>query len=135
MLSKDLLEAAVQFHGHLGPFLILGLRAGLVGVGYLGKDYFELSAKVKTASQPPRSCFVDGIQFTSGCTVGKKNLEQVISERVAVEFTRMGKGIIISVKDDILEAINNLMSENQTEIMSRELLLKTDEELFCIIKK
>jgi len=71
MLPDKLLEGAVQFHGHLGPFLILGLRAGLLGIDYLGKDYFELKAKVKTTLHPPRSCIIDGIQFISGCTTGK----------------------------------------------------------------
>ena len=97
MLPKDLLEGAVKFHGHLGPFLILGLRAGLSGIDYLGKDYFELSAKVETTLHPPHSCFIDGIQFSSGCTAGKFNLEVKATDVLSVEFVRGERRISIVV--------------------------------------
>jgi len=72
MLTDDLINQAVTFHGHFGPFLILGLRAGLIGVNYLEKNYFELQAIVTTSPNPPVHVSLDGIQFVSGCTTGKK---------------------------------------------------------------
>jgi len=132
MLSNDLLEDAVKFHGHLGPFLILGLRAGLLGVDYLGKDYFELEAKVETRPQPPRSCFIDGIQFTSGCTTGKCNIEIKASEGVSVEFIRGKRRISVIVKTDVLEIVDRITSDTQAETIGREILQKTDDELFVI---
>jgi formylmethanofuran dehydrogenase subunit E len=54
MLSNDLLESAVMFHSHFGPFIRLGLKADIIGTAYLGKDNSELSAKVETACHPPR---------------------------------------------------------------------------------
>jgi formylmethanofuran dehydrogenase subunit E len=132
MLSNDLLEGAVKFHGHFGPFLILGLRAGLLGIDYLGKDYFELSAKVETAPQPPRSCFIDGIQFSSGCTIGKRNIDFKTGEGVSVEFTRENHRISIIVRNDILKTLDQLTSDTQAETMGREILQKTDEELFLV---
>ena len=132
MLSNDLLEGAVKFHGHLGPFLVLGLRAGLLGVDYLGKDYFELRAKVETALHPPRSCFIDGIQFSSGCTTGKGNLETHASDDVSVEFIRGKRRINLVVRNDVLKTLDLMVSDKQAETISREILLKTDEELFLI---
>jgi formylmethanofuran dehydrogenase subunit E len=108
MLTNDLLDGAVRFHGHLGPFLILGLRAGLLGVDYLGKDYFELIATVGTAIHPPRSCFIDGIQFASGCTTGKGNLKVNISDEVSVEFVRGEQSINIVVRNAILKNLTKL---------------------------
>ena len=135
MLSDNLLEDAVKFHGHLGPYLILGLKAGLLGIEYLGKNYFELNAKVETASQPPRSCFIDGIQFTSGCTTGKDNINLKISEMVSVEFTRGNHSISIIVKNEILKILDQITSDIQVETIGKELLQKTTEELFLITKK
>ena len=132
MLSNDLLEGAVQFHGHLGPFLILGLRAGLLGADYLGKNYFELSAKVETAAQPPRSCFIDGIQFASGCTTGKGNLEVKAGDDVSVEFVRGKRRISLVVRNDILKTLDLITSDEQAETIGKEILQKTDEELFII---
>jgi len=135
MLSpKDLVDGAVNFHGHLGPFLILGLRAGLSGVDYLGKDYFKLKAKVETASHTPRSCFIDGVQFASGCTTGKGNIEVKVSDKVSVEFTLGERKIKLGVRNDILEALDYVSSNNQAELISKEFMQKTDTELFLISK-
>ena len=130
MLPKDLLEGAVILWSS-GPFLILGLRAGLSGIDYLGKDYFGLSAKVETTLHPPRSCFIDGIQFSSGCTAGKCNLEVKASDDVSVEFVRGERRISIVVRNDVLESLDHL-PDNHAEIASREIMQKTDEELFLI---
>lgn len=135
MLSNGLLEGAVSFHGHLGPFLVLGLRAGLIGVGYLGKSYFELRATVETGIQPPRSCFIDGIQFASGCTTGKCNLQVVTDNDVSVEFVRGERRIRITIRDNILRDMNHLSSEEQVERFSREILEKTANELFLVEKE
>jgi len=132
MLPDKLLEGAVQFHGHLGPFLILGLRAGLLGIEYLGKDYFELRAKVGTALHPPRSCLIDDIQFTSGCTTGKGNLETHVADDVSVEFVRGDRRISIVVRNEVIKTLDQINSEKQAETMGTEILQKTDEELFLI---
>lgn len=132
MLSDDMLEGAVKFHGHLGPFLILGLRAGLIGVDYLGKDYFEVSAKVVTASHPPRSCFIDGIQFASSCTFGKGNIKFKTGEEVSVEFIRGNRKIDLIIKNDILKTLDQIITNTQAEAIAIELLQKTDEQLFLI---
>jgi formylmethanofuran dehydrogenase subunit E len=134
LLPNGLLEGAVKFHGHLGPFLILGLRAGLIGTDYLGKNYFELKATVETSPNPPRSCFIDGIQFTSGCTVGKGNIEIKASNDVYVEFVRGNRKISLMIRDAILDALALISSEKQADTASREALQKTDEELFLIKK-
>ena len=132
LLPNDLLEGAVKFHGHLGPFLILGLRAGLIGTDYLGKDYFVLKATVETSPSPPRSCFIDGIQFSSGCTVGKGNIEIKASNDVSVEFVRGNRKISLMIRDAILDALAKMSTEKQADTASRDVLQKTDEELFLI---
>ena len=130
MISNDLLEGAVKFHGHLGPFLVLGLRAGLLGVDYLGKEYFELRAKVETALHPPRSCFIDGIQFASSCTTGKGNLETNALDDVSVEFVRGARRISLVVRKDVSKTLELITSDRQAETIAREILQKTNEELF-----
>lgn len=37
IVSKELLDEAVRFHGHLGPFLVLGLRVSLRAEKTLGE--------------------------------------------------------------------------------------------------
>lgn len=132
--SEDLLVGAIKFHGHLGPFLVLGLKAGLAGVDYLGKDYFKVCAKVETAARPPRSCFIDGIQFSSGCTTGKTNLEVKVGDNVSVEFTKGERKINLTVKTEMLEFLARISSNDQSETVSRQLMQKPDSELFLVNK-
>jgi formylmethanofuran dehydrogenase subunit E len=130
MVSTNMLEEAVRFHGHLGPFLVLGLRAGIFGVKYLGQSHFTLRAIVGTATRPPRSCFIDGIQFASGCTLGKGNIEVRNTEGVEVTFTTGEREVRLIVKDDILEALDQMSSESQAETCALEILKRSDDELF-----
>jgi len=73
-LCKDMppLELAIQFHGHICPGLLMGVRVAEFAQEYLGvgRDYDEeLVAVVETDS-----CAVDAIQAILGCTFGKGNL-------------------------------------------------------------
>lgn len=66
------LELAIQFHGHICPGLLTGVRVAEFAQKYLdiSPDYDEeLVAVVETDS-----CGVDAIQAILGCTFGKGNL-------------------------------------------------------------
>ncbi len=66
------LERAVQFHGHICPGLLMGVRVAQFAQKYLGvtRDTDEeLLAIVEHDS-----CGVDAIQAILGCTFGKGNL-------------------------------------------------------------
>ena len=75
VVTEEIVDGAVRFHGHLGPFPILGLKAGLFANEVLGKDYLQTTVIVETESTPPCLCFLDGIQFVTGTTMGKGNIE------------------------------------------------------------
>jgi formylmethanofuran dehydrogenase subunit E len=66
------LELAIQFHGHICPGLLIGVRAAELAQEYLNisrDNDEELLAIVETDS-----CGVDAIQAILGCTFGKGNL-------------------------------------------------------------
>jgi formylmethanofuran dehydrogenase subunit E len=73
-MCKDMppLEKAIQFHGHICPGLLIGVRAAEFAREYLHVDQSydeELVTIVET-----NSCGVDAIQAILGCTFGKGNL-------------------------------------------------------------
>jgi formylmethanofuran dehydrogenase subunit E len=107
MIDDDLLERAVKFHGHLGPFLILGLKMGLLARERLKPDEIHsLKAVVRTKLSPPHSCIMDGIQVASSCTLGKNNIH-VIEDAETVEaiFETKKKSIRIRVRKEVIEQI------------------------------
>ncbi|MFO8034276.1 MAG: formylmethanofuran dehydrogenase subunit E family protein, partial [Candidatus Bipolaricaulota bacterium] len=72
---QRMIERGVELHGHLGPYLVAGIRMGLLALELLeSSGYFGLSAVSEAGREPPRSCLSDGIQIGSGCTAGKGNL-------------------------------------------------------------
>ena len=133
-VSDELLKRAVEFHGHLGPFLALGLKAGLLANSLLGKDCFEMEATVVTEPSPPTSCFVDGIQFVTGCTMGKRNIRLRKGKNTSVIFLKEGKRVRLKVKDGVLDSINRIVSEEESNQESRRLLDRPTSELFEVDK-
>ncbi len=91
MLTPKVLKQAAAFHGHLGPWLVLGLKAGAYARRRLVASPFELRAKVFCPAGTPYTCFVDGVQFSSGCTMGKGNISHHRTAGCRVEFTRRDK--------------------------------------------
>ena len=133
-ISKEFLNRVVEFHGHLGPFLVLGVKAGLLANSLLGKDCFEMKAIVVTKPFPPTSCFVDGVQFVTGCTMGKRNIRLRRGKSTSAVFLKGGKTIRLRVKDKVLESVRRIPSEDESDKESIRLLNSPASELFELEK-
>jgi formylmethanofuran dehydrogenase subunit E len=131
---NDTLKRIEQFHGHIGPYVVIGYRMGLIANNRLGSDPFLKKAIVWTGLVPPISCIVDGIQISSGCTYGKGTIS-VKNEGIAkVEFsTDDEKFIQISLKPDVKKEIDTTVTEENMVSYSEKIFEKSDEELFEII--
>jgi len=87
-----------RFHGHLGPYIVLGYRIGRYACENLSKNPFSLSARVYCSGTTPESCLADGVQLGSGCTLGKGNIRVVLSDEVKCEFTTEGRHLMVTPK-------------------------------------
>ncbi len=68
----ETVRRAVEFHGHLCPFVVVGAKAAGYAMEKLGAGRAsdeELFCIAETAN-----CAVDAIQAVAGCTLGKGNL-------------------------------------------------------------
>ncbi len=106
-MGDEMLSWAIRFHGHLGPFLVLGLRAGLRAVELFGHNPFKLKAIVTLKKAIPYTCFLDGIQFSTGCTLGKGNIEILDGDGITVRFIHERGELTLTVRDEILEEAVN----------------------------
>ena len=103
MNDNPLLAAGGRFHGHIGPFLAIGLRMGLAANERLGRDPMGMKAVVMVEGHPPRSCVLDGIQYSTGCTMGKGNISvEHDSAVVSAVFTAKTGRVSIALKEDFL---------------------------------
>jgi len=139
----DLVKKAEEFHGHLGPFLVLGLRIGLLGLKKLNIDKSknkDLRITAMLDYSIPFSCIIDGIQVSTGCTIGNKKLIIENSSNFLIEFfdKKYNKRINISINQMILnEILKELKAGNKDSETFFELTKKiisiADDELFIIL--
>ncbi len=128
MNRDELLERAAKFHGHLGPFLVLGLRAGLRAVEVLGWKPLKMVARISLVRKVPYTCFLDGIQFTTGCTLGKGNIEILDGNGITAWFLLGGRGLELEVRDEALREAES--AGERGEEVAREFMERRLEELF-----
>ncbi len=92
------LEKAAEFHGHLGPFLVIGVRIGLIGLKEISKHNGEqLTIDLSLPLRVPFSCIIDGLQVTTHCTVGNQKLSVRDSDSIKARFTGENNGIEVMI--------------------------------------
>ena len=137
-MDPDLIKSAVKFHGHLGPYLVLGLRIGRVAVQMLRPHgLHELSAIVWSGRSPPQSCVIDGIQFSSGCTLGKGSIRVRSSPDLRASFRSRHMSIVIKPTKRINAMLSGLSKiHSQAELRARALAISKipDNDLFTVVK-
>ena len=127
------LKTAVDFHGHLGPYLVLGLKMGDFAVRQLEcRRHFGVKAVVYGTLKRPRSCLIDGIQISSGCTYGKGNIEKKPGREIRVIFynLRSGKKITLRLKKDLTGQLEGLTGHRDSEALARKLWKSMPAGLF-----
>jgi formylmethanofuran dehydrogenase subunit E len=100
------LKHAVQLHGHLGPMLSFGARMGMAALRAVdAKGFFDVEVTCEGPFvKPPESCFFDGIQISTGATLGKRNLKWIESDKIVVRVknVRSNKSADIIPKESFL---------------------------------
>lgn len=142
-LLKALVDAATDFHGHLGPFLVLGVRTGLVGLRELGleKASAQLHVTVMLKYAVPLSCILDGIQTTTKCTVGNKRLVWKDSKEIEAEFLLMNSGrqVEVTINPAIVKELGRKLvkktSEEEVRQLALEIASRPESELFLVRHK
>ncbi len=109
--TEILLIKAAQIHGHYCPGLAMGVMAAVHAINELQQEYNspeEFFVIIDTST-----CFLDGVQFVTGCTSGNKKL--IINnkkEKLALTLVQSNKnGIRISALPKASEVIDALFPE------------------------
>lgn len=138
----SILRKAAKFHGHLGPFLVVGLRMGLIGLREMETDgsNFDLQATIILKRKTPFSCAIDGIQVATYCTVGNGKLELKDKAGIisAIFKTNDGRQVTISLNPTKYEEfIKGLVKDRQScenIKLAKEIASLPEEKLFTIEK-
>jgi formylmethanofuran dehydrogenase subunit E len=135
MISRNriTIREAEKFHGHLGPYLVLGILAGEIALKKLRcKKYFGLGVKVWGANKKPRSCLIDGLQLSTGATYGKGNIQKMNGNRIQVLFRKLrnNKKIKIYLNKNLIKRLDSLRGHKESELFANELLKINPGRLF-----
>jgi formylmethanofuran dehydrogenase subunit E len=122
IISKELLENAVQLHVHLGPFLVLGLKMSLGAKKILRRN--PSMCEIATISSKPYLCAVDGIKAVIGNNVTVKE-----DDGLSAKFSTEGKEIVFRVKRDLVKKHAESPWE-KCEEYAQEVMKSEDEGLF-----
>ena len=130
--SIDLYEKASEFHGHGGLFMAAGLRMGIIALTILdSRGWFGIRCVVGLRWSPPDSCVIDGLQVSTGCTMGKHNISVEERDGVSAEFECGESRVVIALKENVLRMMRGCSGEGEEFNRILELIIKApDEELF-----
>lgn len=132
-MKKITLKQAVAFHGHLGPYLVLGLLMGEYALAKLNaKRHFGMTAKAIGANKRPKSCLIDGLQLSCGCTYGKGNINKYNGRDIKVIFTnkKTEKSISMTLKDNLINELKSANTHPLAEKLAKSIYYKKPENLF-----
>jgi formylmethanofuran dehydrogenase subunit E len=124
------IEDLAAFHGHLGPFIVLGYRMGRYAKRHFCSDPFQMSVAVYCSAVPPESCIADGIQIGSGCTLGKRNIEIIADSEIKCEFRSDGRKLTCSSKAINFPPKNDPHYSALIENLAQRMYSMQDSELF-----
>jgi formylmethanofuran dehydrogenase subunit E len=126
---SDELEELKRFHGHLGPYAVIGFRMGL-----LARERFpeRIFAILHSGTKRPLSCLADGVQFSSCCTLGKNNIALRDDNEARAEFSDGHANLEIETKGGLRERIDATTTHQNEELIALDLYTAPIEEIFTI---
>lgn len=122
MVSKELIEKARELHGHVCPFLVLGLRMAEIAMGRLGVGRAGVLETVEediVAVVEVNNCLVDGVQIATGCTFGNNSLIYLDIGKNALVLFRRGDKRGVRVYIDSEKLISKYFPEDATRLFQK----------------
>jgi formylmethanofuran dehydrogenase subunit E len=144
--DPDWLVRVGEFHGHLGPWVVIGALAGRDARERLAAGYWDIEVVCwmpPDRQRQPWSCILDGLQVATGASLGKQNIRFAFSP----EVVRDGRSVVFVIRrpaggrpavgfayrvNDKLAAMLAGMTPERLEAMSRDIAGRTASELFEI---
>ena len=102
-----------EFHGHLGIFSIVGAKMGIKARELFGVGAVMLEVTTYAGTKPPYSCLTDGIQVSTGATLGMGTIHLAADSKVqpSAVFTYKNRSIRISLKKEYLQQVDSDINE------------------------
>lgn len=127
----DEMLALKRFHGHLGPYAVLGYRMGLLARRRFPERIYAI---VHSGTKRPLSCLADGVQMSSCCTLGKSNITVKEDDEARVEFSDGRSHLELATLPKVRAEVDGTCTHANEEEMALRLYEAREDELFTIIE-
>ena len=96
-----------ELHGHLGIYAIIGTKMGLRVREYFRTGVDDIKITSFAGTTPPVSCMNDGLQVSTGATLGHGliNIADNEKKKPVAQFSYRGQTIEVSIKEEYRERI------------------------------
>ncbi len=130
----DELRELKRFHGHLGPYAVVGFRMGIIARSRYPDKIFSTAY---SGTKRPLSCMADGIQMSSCCTLGKGNITLNEAGKASADFTDNVSAFNIELRPSVKDMIDTKTTHQNEELVSLDIYHMPDDVMFIIseIKK
>ena len=122
------LQSAKEFHSHLGPYLVVGLKMGRFLTEEM--DTSPLRITSYTGSTPPVSCLIDGLQLSTPCTVGNGGISIREQGEARVEGKGEGRKITLTLLPEVEGRIKTECTSQNEEELALWIWQLAPEEIF-----
>jgi len=112
--------------------MVAGLRMGITALKTLDSGgWFGIRGIAKLRWSPPDSCVIDGLQVSTGCTMGKHNISVEERAGVSAEFEFGEQRVEVILKESVLSLMRDCSDDDVEFHRIFELISKDpDSELF-----
>jgi len=132
---SELLQTCASRHDHLCPRQVLGVRMGLAGLSAVGLEPLVTKSTALIIVETD-GCFVDGIEVSTGVTVGHRSLRVVDMGKIAATFASIKAGRAVRVAPRAgIRALATTYAPDAAERYAAQLqgyAVMPEEELFVL---
>jgi len=90
-----------ELHRHLGMWSIIGAKMGMRAREVLGAPFDELEVISLSGYKPPFSCISDGLQVSTGASLGRATITNTHLGQPEAIFIYKGQRLRLSVKPEV----------------------------------
>lgn len=96
-----------ELHGHLGIYATVGVKMGIRAREFFDIGVDDIFVTTYAGSRPPVSCMNDGLQVSTGATVGHGliSVEECLPPRPEARFSFKGKTLVLRLKPEYADRI------------------------------
>jgi len=100
-----------ELHRHLGMWSIIGAKMGIRAREVLAAPFDELEVISFSGYKPPFSCISDGLQVSTGASLGRATITNTHLGQPEALFIHKGKRLRLSVKPEVKAQVGKVIKD------------------------